>query len=99
MNDKMSGTLTVLFVALSFFILGYAYAFSYGYLPQNPATEYKDGFLMGLLHGATVIPNFILSLFYDSIGIYEYVNAGWTYDLGFIVSAGITASSSSREKE
>jgi len=47
------------------------------------------GFWFGLWHGLICFVTFILSLFYDSVHIYEVRNAGHLYDLGFILGAMI----------
>jgi hypothetical protein len=45
------------------------------------------GFLLGLWHGIIVWPTFVLSLFRDSISVYEVHNSGWPYNLGFVLGA------------
>ena len=42
------------------------------------------GFLLGLLHGYISLFSLIASLFVQ-VRIYEYPNAGFFYDLGFII--------------
>jgi hypothetical protein len=44
------------------------------------------GFLLGLLHGYISLFSMIASLFFE-VRIYEYPNAGFFYDLGFIIGA------------
>jgi len=48
--------------------------------PDNPA-----GFWAGLWHGLIVVVTFIISLLNHSVGVYESNNAGWSYDLGFLL--------------
>ena len=48
-----------------------------------------SGFWSGLLHGIIAPITFIVSLFYDSIRMYEVHNNGNWYDLGFVLGAGI----------
>ena len=43
------------------------------------------GFLVGLWHGLIAVVAFILSLFYDSVEVYERANNGAWYDLGFLL--------------
>jgi len=43
------------------------------------------GFWMGLWHGFISLFTFIISLFNDSVGVYEAANKGHLYDLGFIL--------------
>ncbi|MBU1693890.1 MAG: hypothetical protein KKC51_07980 [Verrucomicrobia bacterium] len=47
------------------------------------------GFWAGLWHGLICIVTFIISLFNDSVRVYEVHNAGHLYDLGFILGAAI----------
>jgi len=42
------------------------------------------GFWLGLWHGIIVPVTFIISLFSDTVGIYEIHNTGGWYDLGFL---------------
>ena len=42
------------------------------------------GFLMGVWHGFTIMFTFIVSLFTDSVGVYEVHNTGWPYNLGYL---------------
>ncbi len=48
----------------------------------NPA-----GFWLGLWHGFTLLFTFIISLFSDSVGVYEAHNSGSWYNLGFVIGA------------
>jgi hypothetical protein len=56
-------------------------------------TQDKDddtaGFWRGLWHGFTVLFMFIISLFKDGVGIYEWNNSGNLYNLGFVLGAMI----------
>jgi hypothetical protein len=49
----------------------------------------QAGFWAGLWHGLICFVTFIISLFYDSVHVYEVRNAGHMYDLGFILGAMI----------
>jgi hypothetical protein len=42
------------------------------------------GFWMGLWHGAIAPVTFVISLFSDTVNVYEVHNSGNWYDLGFI---------------
>mgnify|MGYP000580863601 CR=1 FL=1 len=53
--------------------------------PENPA-----GFWVGIWHGFIIVVTFVVSLFNHSVGVYESNNAGWSYNLGFLL--GCTAS-------
>jgi hypothetical protein len=46
------------------------------------------GFWLGLWQGLILPVTFVVSLFNDSVGIYEAVNRGHLYDLGFVIGAG-----------
>jgi hypothetical protein len=48
------------------------------------------GFWLGLWHGAIVPITFIVSLFTDTVNIYEVHNSGNWYDFGFVL--GLTCS-------
>jgi len=43
------------------------------------------GFWMGMWHGAITVVSFIISLFNDSVTIYESNNTGWPYNLGYVL--------------
>ena len=62
-----------------------------------PDAESKvAGFWHGLWHGVIVIITFIISLFSDTINIYEVHNTGSWYDLGFILGALISLGAGGR---
>ena len=42
------------------------------------------GFLLGLWHGLTLPFMFVVSLFKDTVGVYETHNTGWPYNLGYV---------------
>lgn len=48
------------------------------------------GFWMGLWHGIITPVTFIISLFTDSVSVYEVHNSGGWYDFGFVL--GLTVS-------
>jgi hypothetical protein len=52
--------------------------------PNAPA-----GFLRGLWHGFIILVTFVISLFTDSVSIYEVNNTGNWYDFGFVLGAMI----------
>lgn len=54
------------------------------------------GFWAGLWHGLICFFTFIISLFTESVRIYEPSNTGGWYDLGFILGVAIFFSSGSR---
>ncbi len=45
------------------------------------------GFWLGLWHGLICIVTFIISLFNDNVQMYEVVNNGGWYNLGFLLGA------------
>ena len=72
----------------------------------NPdvSSDADAGFWLGLWHGLIVPVTFVISLFTDSVNIYEVDNNGNWYDFGFVLglscslggSAGGSASSRHR---
>ena len=46
------------------------------------------GFWLGLWHGLILPIAFVVSLFNDSVGIYEVPHRDHLYDLGFVLGAG-----------
>jgi hypothetical protein len=59
----------------------------------NPAADTPSvegdvaGFWQGLWHGIIVPITFIISLFSETVGVYEVHNNGGWYDLGFLLGA------------
>jgi hypothetical protein len=57
----------------------------------NPLTDQAlgdgspAGFLLGVWHGFIVVIAFVVSLFSDSVGVYEVYNTGWSYNLGYLL--------------
>ncbi len=49
------------------------------------ATHAPYGFWWGLWHGLIAPITFLVSLFSDTVGIYEVHNAGGWYDFGFVL--------------
>jgi hypothetical protein len=62
---------------------------------ENPAVDmvspegYTAGFILGIWHGFIAPITFFISLFADSVNIYEVYNSGNWYDFGFVLGAGI----------
>ena len=60
----------------------------------NPAVDTPSadgdvaGFWLGLWQGIIVPVTFIISLFTDTVSIYEVHNNGGWYDFGFVIGAG-----------
>lgn len=53
-----------------------------------PGTDgHTAGFWTGLWHGFIIPITFIVSLFTDSVNIYEVHNTGGWYDAGFLIGA------------
>lgn len=61
------------------------------------------GFWLGLWHGAIFPITFIISLFNESVGVYEVVNSGKLYNFGFLLglfgSIGGMAKNSVRSRD
>ena len=51
-------------------------------------TSKPSGFWLGLWHGTIAPITFIISLFKDSVAVYELNNTGGWYDFGFIIGIG-----------
>lgn len=66
------------------------------YTSDNPA-----GFFWGIWHGWIAPISLIIGLFKSNIGIYESMNTGWFYDLGFYIAiiSGFGGLSLSRKKK
>jgi len=47
--------------------------------------ESKAGFWAGLWHGCICIVTFIIGLFHESVRMYEPMNRGDLYDLGYVL--------------
>lgn len=45
----------------------------------------KAGFWAGIWHGLIIIITFVVSLFTQEVNIYEVNNAGWPYNIGFLI--------------
>lgn len=56
------------------------------------------GFWMGLWHGFIAPITFLISLFRDSVNVYEVHNSGNWYDLGFMLGLTMSLGGSSRAK-
>ncbi len=59
-------------------------------------TEPPYGFWSGLLHGFIAPFTFIISLFFETVAMYEINNKGGWYDFGFCIGAGILFGGGSR---
>ena len=47
--------------------------------------ESKAGFWIGLWHGLICVVTFVVGLFHESVRMYEPLNRGNLYDLGFLL--------------
>ena len=58
--------------------------------PGNKRFDEKPaGFLAGLWHGIICVITFVISLFTDSVHMYEVNNSGGWYNFGFLLGAAI----------
>ena len=57
--------------------------------PESRFVSSPAGFWAGLWHGLICVITFIISLFSDSVKMYEMNNTGTWYDLGFLLGACI----------
>ena len=72
------------YVHLAFIIAGY---FMLDLPSLGPRNMEPAGFLIGLWNGATLLPNAIISLFKEGVGIVEYSNTGGWYRAAFAIGA------------
>lgn len=74
-----------------------------GCIPGDGTYTLDDpaGFFWGVWHGWIAPIALIIGLFKDNIGIYETMNTGWFYDLGFYIAiiSGFGGLSISRKKK
>ena len=78
MRTKILVVLTIMFFVL----------LSTGCAPGNTRFEAKPaGFFAGLWHGFICVFTFIISLFSDSVEMYEVNNGGNWYNFGFLLGA------------
>lgn len=56
----------------------------------DPTGAGPYGFWWGLWHGIIAPITFIISLFSDSVGIYEIHNTGGWYDFGFLLGLSLS---------
>jgi hypothetical protein len=77
--------LSIIFLCLFIFILVTASC-----APGNTKYDAKPaGFWAGLWHGLICVITFIISLFSDSVEMYEVANNGGWYNFGFLLGAAI----------
>lgn len=99
-TDEMKRRVVVLCVL--FLAVGLSGCMAEAVPPPAEAERAASGFFMGLWHGMIVWLSFIVSLFDDSVAVYDAVNTGHLYDLGFVMgvggSAGGTSSGVSRRR-
>ncbi len=77
----------ILAMALLLFVLSACNATSVDV--ADCASQEPAGFWLGLWHGIIAPFAFIVSLFNDSVAVYEVVNNGGWYDFGFVMGASI----------
>lgn len=59
--------------------------------PNDAVSSTNDaGFWLGLWHGFIAPIMFVVSLFNDTVGIYEVENRGGWYDFGFLLGVSIS---------
>ncbi len=89
----------ILLILLSFLVLTACVPGDGTYTLSRPA-----GFLWGIWHGWIAPISLILGLFDKNIRVYESINTGWFYDLGFYMAiisgfGGLTLSRKRRKKD
>ncbi|HLC48909.1 MAG TPA: hypothetical protein VJI96_00800 [Candidatus Andersenbacteria bacterium] len=83
MNKTFLLPVIALFVFGALYMASPAYA-AIGFVPRGVPTD-TPGLISGLWHGLVAPYALILSLF-QNVTIYAYPNAGFIYDLGFLLS-------------
>ena len=85
MSSKTRMLRLTLLLAMLVLLLG---ACAAGENPNIDTGEDPAGFFLGLWHGLILPITFIISLFTDTVNIYEVHNSGNWYDFGFVIGAG-----------
>lgn len=83
----MSNTKRILCVGFLFVLLLLIVGCAAG--PHSKYVDQPAGFWAGLWHGFICVITFIISLFSDSVRMYEVSNTGRWYDLGFLLGASV----------
>lgn len=83
MRNKRGGTMNMRSVAA---ILGAALILAACAQQPPPGPPGSPGLLLGLVHGFILVFTLIGSVFTD-VRVFAYPNAGFWYDLGFVVGA------------
>ena len=78
-------SMVVMFILLALLLLFVSCAAG----PESRFVDTPAGFWAGLWHGLICVVTFIISLFSDSVRMYEVSNTGGWYDFGFILGACI----------
>ncbi len=73
---------------LLLFILIFVVTMVSGCIPGDGSygQSYKAGFFWGIWHGWIAPVSLILGIFFKNIRVYEVMNTGWFYDLGFYLA-------------
>ena len=88
---RISSTRRLARPAVLLLLLALATACAQHYSPGEATSD--PGFLLVLLHGFTILFAFIGS-FFVNVEIYAFPNAGWPYDLGYVLGAAVFFGSS-----
>lgn len=99
MKIRTKTVILICIALLTMFILTGCIPGSDAYHSERPAN-----FLSGIWHGWIAPISLIVGLFKPHIRIYEAVNTGWTYDIGFYIAiisgfGGISISRNKRKKK
>lgn len=82
MGRRQAGLLAIVLVS------GLLLASCAAQVNPDATTGEELGFWYGLWHGLILPVTFVVSLFTDTVGIYEVDNNGNWYNFGFLVGAG-----------
>ena len=59
-----------------------------GCIPGSNSYTYDSpaGFFSGIFHGWIAPATLVVGVFNENVRMYEVVNSGWTYDIGFLLA-------------
>lgn len=101
-NTKLKGVVNMRKILILAMISVFILLMVTGCVPGDGSyTEKPAGFFSGIWHGWIAPISLILGLFKKNIRVYEVLNTGWWYDLGFYIAviSGFGGLSLSRKKK
>jgi hypothetical protein len=92
MKSRLS-LVTILLIVALVFVAG---ACAPGNVRWDSEMGAPANFWAGLWHGLIIIITFIVSLFTDTVKVYEVNNVGWGYNLGFLLGCMVSLGGGAR---